>query len=339
MLLQELEDSQGDLICLQEVQADHFELQLKPLLSDMGYDGLFKQKSRESMGQYGKVDGCGVFWRRSKFILNESYTVDFNERALSMALAIGLDETETRKYINRLSKDNIAQVLLLEVLTPSGNRSNSIGQRQSRQVICLANTHLYSNYQRPDVKLWQTYALITEIERIVVPRDVPLILCGDFNSEPESAVYELLTQGTLVGPHPELEEKGDFRVLPQLKNIIQSLDLASVMTAPTGTEPVFTNFTGKFRGTLDYMFYSPSRLRVLAIAAVPPEKDLERDCGEGLPSACYPSDHVHLCCDLALMAASSGSLTRNNMHDMGGNNMYNMDNGRVPMSGKSAGRR
>ena len=35
-----------------------------------GYDGIFRQKSRESMGQYGKVDGCAVFWATTKVRFN-----------------------------------------------------------------------------------------------------------------------------------------------------------------------------------------------------------------------------------------------------------------------------
>lgn len=59
ILFQELEEVQGDIVCLQEVQADHYEQHLNPMMQKMGYDGVFKQKSRESMGQYGKVDGTG----------------------------------------------------------------------------------------------------------------------------------------------------------------------------------------------------------------------------------------------------------------------------------------
>ena len=55
MLVAELKEFQGDIICLQEVQADHFEMTLQGLMAELGYDGLFKAKTRESMGQYGKV--------------------------------------------------------------------------------------------------------------------------------------------------------------------------------------------------------------------------------------------------------------------------------------------
>ena len=53
--MQELLETQGDILCLQEVQADHYEQNLQPALAEMGYDGQYKQKTRESMGQHGKV--------------------------------------------------------------------------------------------------------------------------------------------------------------------------------------------------------------------------------------------------------------------------------------------
>lgn len=55
ILFEELEDVQGDIVCLQEVQADHFEQDINPFMASLGYDGIYKTKSREYMGQYGKV--------------------------------------------------------------------------------------------------------------------------------------------------------------------------------------------------------------------------------------------------------------------------------------------
>ncbi len=55
VMLAELEEAQGDVVCLQEVQADHYEAHMLPMMKDLGYDGLFKPKSRECTGLYGKV--------------------------------------------------------------------------------------------------------------------------------------------------------------------------------------------------------------------------------------------------------------------------------------------
>lgn len=55
ILFDELVEMQGDVVCLQEVQADHYEQDISPFMISLGYDGIYKPKSREFMGQYSKV--------------------------------------------------------------------------------------------------------------------------------------------------------------------------------------------------------------------------------------------------------------------------------------------
>ena len=54
-LLREIKEVGADVLFLQEVQADHYEKHILPELSDEGYEGLYKHKTRESMGATGKV--------------------------------------------------------------------------------------------------------------------------------------------------------------------------------------------------------------------------------------------------------------------------------------------
>lgn len=62
VLFAELEEMQGDVVCLQEVQADYYEQHIKPFMDSLGYDCIFKQKSREFSGQYTKVRYCTAQW-------------------------------------------------------------------------------------------------------------------------------------------------------------------------------------------------------------------------------------------------------------------------------------
>jgi CCR4-NOT transcription complex subunit 6 len=57
---------QGDVVCLQEVQADHFESDINPFMIQLGYDGIYKPKSRDFVGQYAKVSSL-LFY--SKLVL------------------------------------------------------------------------------------------------------------------------------------------------------------------------------------------------------------------------------------------------------------------------------
>ena len=149
-----------------------------------------------------------------------------------------------------------------------------------------------------------------ELEQFVLRRDIALIVCGDLNSEPDSAVYEFMMEGALTNPRPELDIHDSVRVLPDLSQISHSVELVSAMGTALGEEPQYTNFTAKFRGTLDYICYTPSRLRVMAVAAIPDSADLEQENGVGLPSASYASDHLMLFCDLAFAVSGSGGITR-----------------------------
>ena len=54
-LLREIREVAADVLFLQEVQADHYEQSILPELSEEGYDGHYKHKTREAMGATGKV--------------------------------------------------------------------------------------------------------------------------------------------------------------------------------------------------------------------------------------------------------------------------------------------
>jgi CCR4-NOT transcription complex subunit 6 len=292
-----------EVLCLQEIQADHYETHVYAALSEAGYEGVYKQKTRQSMGMVGKVDGCALFWRRSRFHLVESYSIEFNEvaqRQATQVLGLNLRSDEGSAFLNRLSKDNIAQLVVLEFVNPPTARPN----RESFQ-LCVANTHLYSNKDFPDVKLWQAWQLLQELESFVMSRNtsLPLILCGDFNSTPDTAVYDLLSRQSVHPGHPDLNiQIGDDapNVLPDAMNISHSFQLGSAYQSVLGEEPWTTNYTLNFKGVLDYIWYSASNLRPLSAAPVPDESQLTK-YGEALPSTEYSSDHVMLISDFQVI--------------------------------------
>ena len=136
-------------------------------------------------------------------------------------------------------------------------------------------------------------------------------------SEPGSAVHEYMAAGCLEQHHPELDQSDDLLILPPAQDIAHDLELASAMQTGLGSEPLFTNFTANFKGTLDYIWYTPGRLRLLAVTNFPDPASLVEQCGEGLPGASYPSDHVMLCSDMAFALTGSGSVTRSGTHRRG----------------------
>lgn len=308
-IMREIIDACPDVICMQEVQADHYETHLYNALSEAGFEGVYKQKTRASMGLAGKVDGCALFWRRSKFHLVESYSIEFNElaqRQATQVLGMNPRSDEGMAYLNRLSKDNVAQLVVLELAQPSmSTRSN----REPINQVCIANTHLYSNKDFPDVKLWQSWQLLQELETFVMSRgqNLPLMICGDFNSTPDTAVYDLLSRQAVHPGHPDVNmNNGDDstpNILPDALSISHSFQLGSVYHTVQGEEPKATNYTEMFKGVLDYMWYSASNLRPLSCAPIPDESVLTKH-GDALPSTQYSSDHIMLISDMQIMGGS-----------------------------------
>jgi len=308
-LLREILDASPDVICLQEVQADHYETHVYNALSEAGFEGVYKQKTRASMGLAGKVDGCALFWRRAKFHLVESYSIEFNElaqRQATQVLGMNPRSDECIAYLNRLSKDNVAQLVVLELVQPSiSTRSN----RDPINQVCIANTHLYSNKDFPDVKLWQSWQLLQELETFVVSRgtNLPLMICGDFNSTPDTAVYDLLSRQAVHPGHPDVNmnnnDDSTHNILPDAMSINHSFQLGSVYNTVIGEEPQVTNYTATFKGVLDYIWYSAQNLRPLSAAPIPDIATLTKH-GEALPSTQYSSDHIMLISDMQIMGGS-----------------------------------
>lgn len=147
------------------------------------------------------------------------------------------------------------------------------------QKLLVANTHIFWNPSYPHIKLIQCFYLLEKISEYLNERklDIPVIICGDFNSLPDSHAYEFMKNGITK------YEKLYFS---------HSLELSSSFEK----EPKFTNFTPDFKGTLDYIFYN-SQLKVSKILEITTEDQIKTI---GLPNSEYPSDHLSLYCEFNL---------------------------------------
>ena len=293
-LKREIIQVDGDVVCLQEVQSDYFSSHIQPFMAEQGYDGLFKQKTRDAMGMAGKVDGCAMFWRKSKLQCIENYSIEFNELAQRQAQSLGMNprKEDTAQYLNRLKKDNIAQCAVLEFTQTSRSTVNQHNR------LCVFNTHFYSNKDYPDIKLWQAWQLVNQIEEYALAVNLPVLLCGDLNSTPDSAVYDLLSNQAVHPGHPDIIEAKDG-ILPDARSITHNLKISSTYQTVTGDEPSFTNYTGGFKGTLDYIWYSSDNLRPLSAAPIVEEEAILK-YGIALPNPQFSSDHIMMLADMQL---------------------------------------
>ena len=49
-----------DVICLQEVQADHYESWWRPQLARHGYSGTYSAKTKEAMGEHARISAIAM---------------------------------------------------------------------------------------------------------------------------------------------------------------------------------------------------------------------------------------------------------------------------------------
>ncbi|CAL5375279.1 unnamed protein product [Camellia sinensis] len=137
----------------------------------------------------------------------------------------------------------------------------------------MANTHVNVHQDLKDVKLWQVHTLLKGLEKIAASADIPMLVCGDFNAVPGSAPHALLAIGKVDPMHPDLAVD-PLGILRPASKLAHQLPLVSAYSSfarmgvglgleqhrrrmdPTTNEPLFTNCTRDFIGTLDYIFYS-----------------------------------------------------------------------------------
>ncbi|XP_074724567.1 protein angel homolog 1 isoform X1 [Strix uralensis] len=170
-LLQEIQHWDPDVLCLQEVQENHYWEQLEPMFKEMGFVCFYKRRTGT------KTDGCAVCYKHSRFQLISFSPIEYFRPGLDV-----------------LNRDNVGLVLLLQPLLPEGLDLKAVSP------LCVANTHVLFNPRRGDIKLAQMALLLAEIDKIAKTTKggyYPVILCGDLNSVPDSPLYKFIRNGEL----------------------------------------------------------------------------------------------------------------------------------------------
>ncbi|XP_011303161.1 CCR4-NOT transcription complex subunit 6-like isoform X2 [Fopius arisanus] len=325
-ILDEIRHYAADIISLQEVETDQFYNFFLPELKHDGYDGIFSPKSRaKTMAENDRkyVDGCAIFYRTAKFTLIKEHLVEFNQ--LAMANAEGSDH-----MLNRvMPKDNIGLAALLRTTEAAWDNGLPTDPAQIQQPILVCTAHIHWDPEFCDVKLIQTMMLSNELRSILDQAgqsfrpghkpdssNVQLLLCGDFNSLPDSGVIEFLTSGRVASDHRDFKELGYKSCLQKISGcdkpneFIHSFKLASAYSEDIMP---YTNYTFDFKGIIDYIFYSKQSMVPLGLLG-PLSADWFREHKVvGCPHPHIPSDHFPLLVELEMnpiVGTSNGLISR-----------------------------
>ncbi len=217
---------------------------MRPALAAVGYEGTFFPKpdspalnTKETNGP----DGCAMFYKTAKFDI------------------VKKDTLILKNITNNVATN---QVCVKHIL----GFKESLEPKQ----ICIATTHLKAKHGYEQLRRDQGAWLLEHLEK-ATGKEMPLIVCGDFNADPNEPVISLFGSSSLG-----------------LKSVYKQF-------TDDGQEPPYT--TWKIRDkdvcrTIDYMWYR----------GVSPKSVLElptpEQVGENrLPGMHYPSDHISLAAD------------------------------------------
>lgn len=136
---------------------------------------------------------------------------------------------------------------------------------------------------------------------------LPCVLAGDFNFQPPSSCYQLVTSGALPADHVHQKIVSESGATDGWSAVVEP-PMVSAYIAAGSSEPEFTNLaTTKFSGleeppfceTLDYIFLSRGHWTAQYARPLPKKADVLASCAS-YPTEQEPSDHVAIYADLDL---------------------------------------
>ncbi|ORY70961.1 Endonuclease/exonuclease/phosphatase [Pseudomassariella vexata] len=325
-IVAELRERDADILCLQEVAGDAYDSFFAPELAKNDYRGVYWPKTRVShmrdKTEQGLVDGCAIFYKNTKYILLDRQLVDFRNQAINRP-----DFKATEDVFNRvMPKDHIGVFCFFESRT-TGARfivvnahlcwEGHLADVKAVQTGILMEhvTKMSERYTRkPPVSISEKKLIrspetdeVTELspedytEPLMPSQDyrnnteIPLFVCGDYNSVLDSSVYELLDKGRVSSEHPELKghNYGNFT----RDGISHPFSLRSAYSHVYRTQEdlPFTNYTPTYTGVIDYIWYSTNSLEAIELLGRPDQEYLSRV--PGFPNWHFPSDHIHIMAD------------------------------------------
>lgn len=118
--------------------------------------------------------------------------------------------------------------------------------------------------------------------------EIPLIICGDFNSDPQTGIYKLLSEGSMPPDHKDLADRkyGNFT----RDGITHPFSLKSSYAHVNELD--FTNYTPGYANVIDYIWYSTNSLQVKTLLGNVDRQYMQRV--PGFPNWHFPSDHLAL---------------------------------------------
>jgi len=316
LMLREVDEAKPDILTLQE--CNHFTDGWLPALRARGYDGLHVAKPASAAAAFGAPsDGLGLFWRTDRVRLASRHTFQYskyldspsNQSALVAQLEL-LDVDGTGGAERSGAVQPLSPGLFEQGLSP-GTLDRSFGRGIP---LVLATTHLKAkeSAENDAIRSGQALELLEAVndethavaEATGLRHDhVPVVITGDFNTEPDSAAVSRFNRSRLR--------------LSSYWGLWGGKEGGNGVTGGGGSgrdispPPTFSTWKLRDKETekkrvIDYVWW-----RAEGKGALVPQRawrpPTEGDIGpDALPCASYPSDHVSLLLEFSVGEVGGG---------------------------------
>lgn len=173
-LIREIQSYEADIVCLQD--ADKFVEFWRPKLMKLGYDSVFKQRTK--FLEY-HAEGVIIAYKRDLFQLFKMIAVEFNDAAT-------MDVESTSVFREKCRSDDVGLLLFLQPW-PIVHRFTS--------AFCICSASLCERESYSDVRLHQSVYLTKQLEKANSEFQVPVFMGISLNDLPSSPAYHVLRTG------------------------------------------------------------------------------------------------------------------------------------------------
>jgi len=283
LIVQEIIQNDPDIICLQEV--DHFKF-LQCILATQNYEGIFYPKPDSPclyINENNGPDGCAIFYKANKFDV-----INHETRVLE---------------VWRIQSNQVAIAVNFRV-------------RETNQELTVCTTHLKARHGALLAKLRneQGKDLLKFVHSVAENR--PILMCGDFNAEPNEPIYSTIINNDLLNLSSGYADlMGDDIPGDKFREAMADDETDQPMKRAEESalrEPPFTTWKiredGEVCHTIDYIFYTHDKLKVKNCLQFPQGPEIGKD---RTPSFQYPSDHFSLLCDFEFTTDDGNHSTNN----------------------------
>lgn len=321
LIMREMLDANADIYCLQEVAGGAHETQIKRLLSGE-YNWHFFGK--ESRANNGNPIGVSISLRREVFEVISEYKLNLGMDGLFESMLTN----QEKKDIESKFGDSFFQGPVLKGIHTVAGVVHARNRLNDKHVL-VANTHLFFHPMGGHIRILQGLCLMRKLAQLrsEISACPSVIVCGDFNSRPDSGSFQVISAGLIHANNQDWQYGKSFRASAsnaeqeddEAAATATDLNVSETETPPIPVEgidlahsldvahvpcrvPELTHATASFRSTLDYVFFTKENFEAVegpgTGSSIPQLTNGEVDRMGGLPFDHYGSDHVLVCGDL-----------------------------------------